>query len=446
MDVPDTFRWQALFQHTREPVFVLSRRRRLLFVNRAWEALTGRPLADVRGLACTRRATDRTVAPLARTLCPPSEVMRGQSARVQRPTPGATTGPPWWEVEFLPLAGDGGVIGVLGKIAADSPQPIAAAYQLTEPWAALRRQAAEHYRLDALDAARQPTIVAQARLAAASRCPVYVVGEPGTGKRWLARAIHIASDRRGLPFVALDCAHLPPGALRAALTGPLGPDRPEWLGTLYLHEPAALPRELQADLAERLADDAAPGPRVIAGSASADDPKRPVFLGQMLPELYDALAVLNISLPPLRTRKDDLPRLVEQMLKRAAPVLGRAVTGLTAATWECVRAYSWPGNLRELYATLQRAAQRTGKDQIDAGELPLAVQQAKAAADAPAGRPAPELPPLDRVLEEVERRMIRRALDQSQGNKSKAAELLGVWRPRLLGRIKALGLDEKRPT
>lgn len=430
----DDFRWQALFQHSAEPVFVLNGRRRLLFANRAWEALTGHTFAEARGLACSRRDSDHPLASLARTLCPPPDVMHGRSARVQRPFPDATTGPPWWEIEFLPLSDAGGVIAIVGRITAPVPGPApAGSHQLTEPLAAVRSKAAEHYRLDALDDAGLATVAAQARLAAGSRCPVYVVGEPGTGKHWLARTIHHASDRRGQPFVALDCAHLPAAALGPVLA------RPDGIGTLYLREPAALPRELQADLARRLADDA--GPRVIAGSAAADDPKRPVFLGQMLPELYDTLAVLVVPLPPLRARRDDLPRLVDVMLRRAAPVHGNAVSGLTATAWECVRAYPWPGNLRELYATLVQAGRRA-KDQIDAADVPLAVQQAKAASDAPAARPAAELPPLDKVLEEVEKRMIRLALERAAGNKSKAAELLGIWRPRLLGRIKALGLDE----
>src|SRR5207253_4505294 len=130
---------------------------------------------------------------------------------------------------------------------------------MPEALAAIRTQAVERFRLDTIDADSQPTLAAQARLAAASRCPVYLVGETGTGKRWLARAIHHASDRRGLPFAALDCAHLPPSALRAVL------GQSKSIGTLYLHEPAALPRELQADVVGRLADDGDAAPRVIAG-------------------------------------------------------------------------------------------------------------------------------------------------------------------------------------
>jgi DNA-binding NtrC family response regulator len=441
---PDPFRWQALFQQSHDPVFILNRRRRLLFANRAWETLTGQSAGEAHGLTCTRRSSDRPLAALARTLCPPPGVLQGRFARVVRAAPGAADGPPWWEIEFLPLTDESGVIGIFGKIAVSEPSVPEAAPTITEAWAAVRAQAVDHFRLDALDAGGQPTLAAQARLAAASRCPVYVVGERGSGKRWLARAIHHASDRRALSFVALDCADLPTRALREMLIGPRGLDRPAWLGTLYLNEPAALPRELQAELAERLTDEGDLGPRIIAGTAEADDPKRPVFLGQMLSDLFDALTVLTVPLAPLRARKDELPRLVQEMLKRAGPAVGKTLTGLTADAWECLRDYHWPGNLRELYATLLRAGRRAGGDQIDATDLPLALQQARAAAAAPAAKLPPQLPPLDTVLEEVERRMIRLALEQSGGNQSKAAELLAVWRPRLIRRIKALGLEESR--
>jgi transcriptional regulator with PAS, ATPase and Fis domain len=433
MATADEFRWQALFQHSRDAVFVLSGRRRLLFANRAWEALTGQSARSVRGLACSRRSSDRTLAALARTLSPPPDVVDGRSARVVRAIPGAEAGPPWWEIEFLPLTGESGVIGIVGKITANGSPADATLSAIPESWAVVRAAAADRFRLDAIDVDRQPTLAAQTRLAATNGCPVYIVGEAGTGKRWLAGAIHHASDRRGLPFTGVDCAHLPPAALRGVL------DRTESIGTLYLHEPAALPREVQADLAGRLTDLSDSGPRVIAGSAEADDPKRPVFLGRLLPELYDALAVLMIPLPPLRARKDELPRFVDEMLKRAAPAVGKTIAGLTPHAWESFRAYSWPGNLRELYASLLSAGRRTIKEQIDIGDLPLVLQQATAAESPPP--PPAKLPPLDSVLEEVERRMIRLALRRAGGNQSKAAEMLAVWRPRLIRRIKALGLE-----
>ncbi len=442
MDAADDSHWQALSQNDRTAVFVLNRRRRLLVANRAWEELTGQPAAAARGLTCTRRASDHPLTPLLRTLAPPAEVLHGQSARVQRPAPGAAAGPPWWEIEFTPLTLDGHLILILGRIDVRRPNSAGAARPLSEARAVVRHQAAQHYRLDQatpqdLESARA---FALARLAAQSRVPVGLVGGPGTGKQWLARAIHHAGGVRDLPFIALDCAHLPADALRGVLFGPLGIDRPEWLGTLYLRDPAALPRELQADLAAHLVGAAGSGVRLMAGFLG--DPTAEVRSGRLNVTLYTGLNVLTITLPPLRERLADLPGLVEMMLRRAAPVLGRTIAGLSPDALECLCSYPWPGNLRELYATLLRAGMRAAGEQIEATDLPLAVRQARTAADLPP-RPAGEMLPLDTVLEEVERRMIRLALERANGNQSRAAELLSVWRPRLLRRIKALGLDDK---
>jgi DNA-binding NtrC family response regulator len=367
-------------------------------------------------------------------------VFQGQCVRVQRPAPGASAGPPWWEIEFTPLALDDQLIVILGRIEVRQPGAAGAARPLSEVYATLRSRAAQHSSFDQpaptdLETARA---FALARLASQNRVPVGLVGEPGTGKRWLARTIHHASNLRELPFIALDCARLPPDALRGVLFGPLGLDRPHRLGTLYLREPAALPRDLQADVAAHLVGAAGTGVRLTAGFTR--DPAADARSGRLLETLYTGLNVLTIPLPPLRERPAELPRLVETMLRRAAPVLGRTLAGLTADAWECVRAYNWPGNLRELYATLLRSGGRATGEHIDAGDLPLAVRQARTAAEMPP-RPPSALPPLDQVLEEVEKRLIRLALERAQGNQSRAAEMLSVWRPRLLRRIKALGLD-----
>jgi DNA-binding NtrC family response regulator len=441
MAASDAFRWRAFFQHCREPLFVLNRRRRVLYANPAWEQLTGQSAANARGLTCTRRATGDPLAPLARTLCPPPDVLQGQSARVQRPVPGAAAGPPWWEIEFVPLLGESRLLGILGKIRPGIPVAAGPSHRMAESSAALRSRAAEHYRLDDWRTAAPAfaAVPAQARLAAASHCPVTLIGEPGTGRRWLARAIHHAGERRHLPFVALDCARLPGQALRGVLAGPLGLDHPDRLGTLYLADPGALPRELQADLADRLADQPEAGPRVIAGNAG--DPQQDVHSGRLLEELSAAVGVLTIRLPPLRERLADLPLLVEGMLRRMAPLLGRTMAGLAEDAWECVRAYRWPGNLRELYATLFGAAERAAAERIAVADLPLPLRQAKIAREAPPQRDS-GLPPLDTVLGLVEKRMIELALTRAGGNQTKAAELLSVWRPRLLRRIKALGIEE----
>src|SRR5437868_3063080 len=107
MDAAETFPWPGPLPPDGAPVFVLNRRRRFLIANRSWEELAAQPAAALRGLTCTRRASEHALAPLLRTLAPPAEVLQGQTVRVQRPVPGAKAGPPWWEIEFAPLALDG---------------------------------------------------------------------------------------------------------------------------------------------------------------------------------------------------------------------------------------------------------------------------------------------------------------------------------------------------
>src|SRR5262249_62128878 len=109
--------------------------------------------------------------------------------------------------------------------------------------------------------------------------------------------------------------------------------------------------------------------------------------GRLLEALCAGRNVLTIALPPLRDRLADLPRLVEVLLRRAGPVLGRTVTGLSPEAWDYMRAYGWPGNVRELYATLLKAGAHASGDKIDAPDLPLAGRQARAAADAPPAQP-----------------------------------------------------------
>src|SRR5262245_55750296 len=341
----DTFRWQALFQQSREPIFVLDRRRRLLFANRAWEALTGRLFYDLRGLACTRRKSGAEHAALAAVLSPPPEALDGRSARVQRPPPKSASGPPWWEIDFLPLAGDDGPIGILGRIRAEAsdttlPRPV------TESDAGLRQRVAEQHRLESLDGQfpALASVLTHARLAARLRCPVLIVGAAGTGKRWLAHAIHCASAERDRPFLALDGVALPASAVNGVLFGPLGLYQSGGAGSIYVREPSRLTLDVQDELAQRLGDSADTGPRIIAGTTSVADPAKAVADGTMLQALFAALAVMTIRLPPLRERSQDLPALIAVLLER----LSSTPRTVSPEAGECLVAYAWPGNVTEL--------------------------------------------------------------------------------------------------
>jgi transcriptional regulator with PAS, ATPase and Fis domain len=438
------FRWQALFQRSAQPLFLLNRQRRILFVNKAWEKLTALPAAQVRGLACTRRRTGEaeTRESLARALCPPREVLDGKFARVYRAPPVAALAQSGlWDIEFLPIREEKGVLFILGRItpmAADS-QP--AALQVPEKLIALRGKLADRYRFDRFDGASavMRRVLDQARLACQTRSPVLIVGEAGTGKQWLARTIHHQGNSNDKHFAAVACAGIPESFLTGILFGDFGLLKLTGLGTLFVKEPACLPRDLQARLFDWIEEPPSDSPRLIA--SCCQPPELDVQAGRLLEQLHYALATLVIMLPPLRERAAELPRLVELLLERLNTKAERRITGLTSAAYEVLQAYTWPGNLRELSAVLSSAGAAASSTQIDADDLPAYVRLAVKMDQTP-GAVKERLLPLDSLLEKAERRLILYALKLAQGNKTRAAELLSIWRPRLIRRMEALGIKD----
>jgi transcriptional regulator with PAS, ATPase and Fis domain len=438
------FRWQAFFQRAREPFFLLNRQRRILFVNRAWEELAGLSAVEARGLQCPRRSAlpqDPWDVVIRAVCCPPPEVLQGKPGRTRRLVPRPDATPRWWDVEFFPLHDQAGLLCVLGKITVLPVEESDSHPPLPEKLMALRERTAERYGLDQL-ASTLPafqTVIEQVRLASRTDVPVLVLGEPGTGKQWIARTIHHLATTCNGTFAALDCARLPPALLSALLLGESSPGRRLPGGTNYLRHPSFLPRDLQMQLCAHLKDVQQRAARLIAGCDA--DPQEEVRAGRLAEEFYCALSTLIISLPPLRARLTDLPILVQRFLNRINLGRDRPVTGFTSEAGDLLHAYAWPGNLRELYAVLQSACQRTTTDRIDASHLPAKLRLAVRLAQGP--QPEPDHPVrLDHILEQAERRMILAALRKTQGNRSRAAELLSIWRPRLLRRMEALGIKE----
>jgi hypothetical protein len=447
MTGPSDFRWPALFQQSGDALFVLNRHRRLLFANRAWEALAGLPLAEARGLACrlSRPAAPSDSLPdvLAHALWPPPEVLDGQSARARRLLP-SRGGARWWDVEFFPLFQDKSLLAVLGRVLpVAAPEPAAPTPPLPEKLVALRERAARDWQEGAPDdaAPAMRRLAAAVRLAATVTAPVLLTGEPGAGKRTLARMIHFRSPGRERSFAALDATRLPPAALAAVLFGDRNSERSAGVGTVYVKEPGLLPHEFQLQLTELInsADLDRPAPRILAGCSG--DAAASARAGQLANELYAALAPFTIAVPPLRDRADELPGLMQRMLARVNEDGERVVSGLAPDAWEVVRAYSWPGNLRELFAVLASARSQAKADLITAADLPAPLRLSLRLGQTPA--PPPEKPlPLESLLEEVERRLIRLALKRTGGNRGRAAAMLGVWRQRLVRRMEALGLAD----
>jgi len=459
------FRWQAFFQHCAEPVFVLDRRGRLLFVNRAWETLTGMAKEEAHVLACRRprpvSANDSAEEILAHALTPPPEVRRGNGGRVRRLLPrqdrrdAGQAG--WWEVEFLPLLQEGEQGGhlIVGRIRPIHTVERIRDNPLSEKLVNLRQSRVERFGLDAWTSSLpvMRRLVEQVRLASQVATPVLLVGEAGTGKQTLARTIHYLSARREGACAVLDCQYLPPSAISKVLFGQEG------VAAVYLREPAYLPRDVQLLLCERIAPtggtpvppNGGPGmeeammPRILAGCTQPL--AQAVRSGRMLDELACALSTLVLEVPPLRDRLADLPTLVERLLPRACA--GRSgtgvspvgVTSLTADVWTLLRGYSWPGNVRELYNVLRTACAHARGEQLRVSDLPAELRRAIQREQTPP-RPIDKSLPLQHLLEEAERRLIQLALQRAGGRKAGAARLLGIPRPRLYRRMVSLGIAD----
>lgn len=418
---PEPFRWQGFLQHSHEPIFLLNRRRRLLFANRAWERATGLRFADMRGQLCRRVSQPEDVEPwqwILAALVPTAEVLAGRPGTLRRriahgPQPG------WWDLSFFPLHGEQGLLGVLGKIAV-LPSSGTVHQPLPDKIVNLRQQFVQQFDLQLLTSPlpAMMRLKEQARLASQTEVPALLVGPAGSGKHWLARAIHQAGPRREQPFVRLDAERLSPRVLTQVLFHHGERFAP---GTIYVREPGRLPREMQARLAAILTEEKRP--RFLAGMRQVT--------GDMLPELLCGLSTLTITVPPLTERLSDLEFLVPALLQRVRAA-SAPVPSVSAEAMEILRSHPWPNNLSELSDVLYAAGTRAKDGIVQPGDLPFYLH-----AEA---RSSERTLPLDALLEQVEKRLIVLALRLSQNNKTQAAELLGIWRARLIRRMEGLGL------
>ncbi len=297
-------------------------------------------------------------------------------------------------------------------------------------------------------------------LVAPTGTTVLITGETGTGKEVAARSIHARSDRSGRPFVAVNCATLPENLIeselfgyeRGAFTGAAG-SRPGYFeeantGTLFLDEVGDLPLALQPKLLRALQErevrrlggtrSIRVDVRVIAATNS--DLMRAVREGRFRPELYYRLHVVDLHLPTLRERKEDLPLLCEHFLARYRYVTRSPLRRVSPAAAEAMDSYAWPGNIRELENVIERAQVLARLDEDDAllpRHLPEEVRGSYAPSDAPAaGGFALDLPS---AIRRVRSHYLAEALRLTEGNKVQAARLLGISRRGLYDLLAALG-------
>jgi len=298
---------------------------------------------------------------------------------------------------------------------------------------------------------RSPAIqqaVTLARKVAPTEATVLLLGATGTGKEVFANAIHAASVRAAGPLVAVNCStfgselleselfgHVA-GAFTGATTNKKGLLEAAKGGTLFLDEVGELPLPLQAKLLRvletgdylRVGDTAPQKADVRLIAATHRDLQQEAQEGRFRQDLYYRLAVFTLPLPGLAERRADIPLLAEAFLARFAARLGKPITGMAPGVKERLLAYGWPGHVRELRNAMERACILCEGPELDLASLPLELQ----------GDPVQE-PHAVHDLERVEREHIRRVLAHTGGNKTLAAELLGIGLTTLYAKLKKWG-------
>jgi len=299
-----------------------------------------------------------------------------------------------------------------------------------------------------------------AKVAESEVSSVLLQGESGTGKDLVAKAIHYGSRRSDSPFIAINCAALPATLIESELFGyekgafTDAKSRKEGLfeqaegGTLLLDEIGELELALQAKLLRVLEEgafrrvgglkDIPLDVRVIA--ASNRDLKTESEAGRFRLDLYYRLSIIQIDIPPLSARGDDVLLLAEHYIKMLGERLRlrRKITGLSPEVAAVFRHYSWPGNVRELRNVVERSLILEDSELITMEFLPPSLSGQQGGSAASATNAPFTLPPAGLALDEVEMSFVRQAIGRSEGNQTRAAELLGISRDQLRYRLKKL--------
>jgi transcriptional regulator of acetoin/glycerol metabolism len=436
------------------PLAVLTAARQFVFANSALGQWLGIDAEQLLGRRSDYRAGgDDPLAAAAAALCPPPEAFAGHADRgfVSRLASGNL---PFERrpARFVLLAGsqpDENVLLLLVLPDSEAPPP-AGENDLTPQslhalLQQLRSQLGQRYHISQLigESEAMRRVRDQVRVASQSQARVLVIGPPGSGREHVARTIHYAANAATIgPLVPIACPLVDAEQLQASLTTLLRKQHE----TPTERPPAALLLDVDR-LAEGAQHELAgflqlPGIELHTLATSRASLSRLAAQGKFRRDLAYALSTLTINLPPLKSRREDIPLLAQHFLEQANAAGGKQLAGFQPAALEHLLSLPWRGNLDDLARAVREACQRSSGTQIALADLPDWVHLAKNGA----AQALPEEPPiqLDEFLAGIERELLQRALRRAKNNKSRAAELLGISRPRLLRRLAQLGLISPR--
>ncbi len=442
----------AVLSESTSAACVLDAERRVRFFSPGMESLTGWKAEQVEGLRCVPFAAPNAspIDLLTSGLSPSADVLNGSIESSTVVLPSRSGAGVKIHLVFVPLLDAGESVSRVLVIRTDTPGESPLGLSLTQKLHAevtslrneFRRRFSEQSFIGNCPAIRKA--LTQAELLKDSGCGYSVLGPSGSGRRHLAKLIHVAGRHHEQSLVSLDCRLLLPeqvlDTLRALQRGAAehAGTPHQQVGTLLMIDADRCPREVQQWMVEDLITEMA-GVRMVSisceplAAAEAD--------GWLLKEFCALFSTLQIELPSLHQRGDDVSLLAQHFIEECQRTLETSAEGMTEAVEDELRFYRWPGNVRELRQVIIEACQDSFGVKLEVEDLPFAFR---------AGQDAQQLPqiPEDRVqsLEDImirfEADVLTQTLEACDGNKAEAARRLGMTRPRLYRRMKTLGLDD----
>ncbi len=439
-----------------QPLYILDEDRRIVFFNSAFRRWLGAVADDLLGRRCAYHSAAESIGVdvLTAALCPPPAAFSGKQCVgliVRDDGQGQLARR---RASFLPLGDVTELIAVIAVVDdLDLPEDfetpahdetvLSESQVLHESLRMFHQEQSADYSMDRLvgTSAAIRRARTQAVLASETRSNVAIIGPKGSGKDRLARTIHFGTDgQEAGSIVPLDCSVLGGDLVRSTAIALAAQDadteRPG-MNTLVLNGAETIGRDAQAELAQILFERPFPLRTIATATQRLVELARH---GEYDERLALGLSTLEIELPPLAERGEDLPILTQVLIEQINAEGGKQIGGAATETLDMLATYGWPENMDELASAIAEAHERAEGPEIQPTDVPEKIRLALDASARP--RRQETTLQLDEYLAEIERELIERAMAQAKGNKTKAASMLGLNRPRLYRRLVQLGLVE----
>ncbi|MFT5524791.1 MAG: transcriptional regulator with PAS, ATPase and Fis domain [Pirellulaceae bacterium] len=434
------------------PIYVLDDQRKYIFLNAAcgrWLQVDEESLLGEQANYHSSTLPESSSVPFAHLLCPPPETFSGKDGTLHLELRRADSTITRREVRFVPLQDlDSHVAGVIGIVSAE--ESIRRSPRITSPESAelhellmsTRQYFGSQLLLPALigESSRVQRVQQQLTAASAVQVSTTIVGQPGSGREALARRLHLQQGKgKAGPLIPLSCELLDAELLQSTIRdlNLRGMNDEHYLvGTILLLNVEQLSTEAQTELLGFLS---LPSFSLHLIATAEQSLSTLAIESKFSSELSDLLSAIEIRLPPLVDRRQDIPLILQWLLEQVNAAGDRQVGGFSVEAMDVLVAYSWPGDISEANELVQQLHSSAAGGEIGLDELPTHLKWA--IEDRSNSKRDDDNIQLDDFLEDVERELIRRALEVSRGNKALAARRLGVSRPRLLRRISHFGLE-----